>query len=109
MKQINRIKANKDFALTIKKGKCFKSASYVIHICNNELNHTRVGISVSKKIGNAVTRNKIKRQVRSMVDVLIDCKVSSKDMVIVVRKEYLSNAFETNKTLLNELVKNRLD
>ena len=42
-----------------------------------------------KKIGKAVIRNKIKRQVRSMCDKLIDFQSNSFDIVIVIRKNYL--------------------
>ena len=47
MKIVNRIKANDDFATTIKKGKAQRDQSYVIHYCTNSLNYTRIGISVS--------------------------------------------------------------
>ena len=99
MKKINRIKANKDFALAIKKGKTFKNNSYIIHISDNELKTIRIGISVSKKLGIAVTRNKIKRQVRAMCQD-IDFDSSSKDIVIIVRNDFLDKTYQENKELL---------
>ena len=103
MKIINRIKANDDFATTIKKGKAQRDQSYVIHYCTNSLNYTRVGISVSSKLGNAVVRNHIKRQIRSMCDELIDYN-QSLDIVIVAKQGFLTNSYDDNKTSLNKLL-----
>ena len=104
MKVINRIKANDDFATTIKKGRAQRDQSYVIHYCTNSLNYTRVGISVSSKLGNAVVRNHIKRQIRSMCDELIDYN-QSLDIVIVAKQGFLTNSYDDNKTSLTKLLK----
>ena len=104
MKIINRIKASDDFALTIKKGKAQRDQSYVIHYRINELNYARVGISVSSKIGNAVARNHIKRQIRSMCDELIDYEKHNIDIVIVVKQGFLSHSFDDNKKSLKKLL-----
>ena len=104
MKIINRIKASDDFALTIKKGKAQRDQSYVIHCRNNELNYTRVGISVSSKIGNAVMRNHIKRQVRSMCDEIINYDNQTLDIVIVIKQGFLNRSFDDNKTSLINLL-----
>lgn len=104
MKVVNRIKANKQFALTIRNGRARSNHSYVLHIAPNNLPYMRVGISVSSKIGNAVVRNRIKRQVRAMSDGLFDYNKMSIDLVIVIRKNFLENDYQTNKSLLSELV-----
>lgn len=105
MKVINRIKKSDDFALTIKKGHSLNSDIYTIHYINNELNHIRIGLSVSAKLGNAVTRNLIKRQCRAMCqDLSFD--QYAKDIVIVVRKPYLNQDYKKNKeSLFNLLIK----
>lgn len=100
MKVINRIKANEDFALAIKTGRSIRADSFVLHFRKNELTHTRVGVSVSKKLGNAVTRNHIKRQIRSMCDALIDYSNSSLDIVIVARRPYLDRTYQENSDIL---------
>ena len=104
MKIINRIKASDDFALTIKKGKAQRDQSYVIHYRPNEFKYVRVGISVSSKLGNAVARNHIKRQVRSMCDELIDYNNQTLDIVIVVKQGFLSRSFDDNKMSLKKLL-----
>ncbi len=104
MKVVNRLKANADFALTIKNGRYLRTNSYNIHVKKTELGYVRVGISVSKKIGNAVVRNRIKRQIRAMCDHIIDFNNSSHDVVIIVRSNFLEKSFNENKNELCETI-----
>ena len=103
MKVINRIKASDDFAQAIKKGRAQRNQSYVIHYRPNEFNYVRVGISVSSKLGNAVVRNLVKRQIRSMCDSLIDYNSQSLDIVIIAKANFLNRSFDDNKQSLKEL------
>lgn len=60
-----RIKKNSDFQFIYKKGKSVANKQFVVYTkVNKELEHFRLGISVSKKLGNAVVRNRIKRAIR---------------------------------------------
>ena len=104
MKVVNRIKANEEFVLTVKKGRTLKSPTYVIHYLSTDLQVCRIGLSVSKKMGNAVVRNRIKRQMRAMCDALIDYDGHSSDVVIIVKDEFLQNNFEHNKNTLNRML-----
>ena len=105
MKIINRIKASDDFALTIKKGKAQRNQSFVIHYRTNELNYVRVGISVSSKLGNAVIRNLIKIQIRSMCDEIINFDIHAFDIVIIAKHDFLDRSYDDNRTSLKELLK----
>lgn len=104
MKKDYRIKNNIRFGEVVHQGKCKKNNSYTIHFLKNDIKNIRVGISVSKKIGKAVVRNKIKRQVRSMCDKLIDFQSNSFDIVIVIKKNYLDKTFNDNCLILSELL-----
>lgn len=104
MKVINRIKRNEEFVNAVRKGRTLKETPYIVHYLPNELSVCRVGLSVSKRIGNAVTRNRIKRQTRAMCDSLIDYSSHTVDVVIVVKEEFLHSSFENNKIILNNLL-----
>ena len=104
MKVINRIKDKREFVSVVKKGKTLKETPYVIHYLKNELSVCRVGLSVSKRNGNAVMRNRMKRQTRAMCDSLIDYSSHAFDIVIVVKAEFLNSDFESNKKSLNNLL-----
>ncbi len=104
MKVINRIKDNKQFAITVKQGQVLKHSPFIIHYLKNEMNVCRIGLSVGKKIGNAVTRNRVKRQTRAMCDSLVDYTSHTFDLVIVVKPDFLKGSFDDNKNVLNELL-----
>ena len=104
MKVVNRIKSSDEFVTTVKKGKTLKNSSYVVHYLKNDLNACRIGLSISKKVGNAVVRVRSKRQVRAMCDSLIDYANHTFDIVIIVRRDFLDKSFDDNKKALNQIV-----
>jgi ribonuclease P protein component, eubacterial len=67
MKKKNVVKSNQDFNRIIQNNKPYKYKDYVIYIEKIDSNEYHFGVSVSKKIGNAVVRNKLKRQIRSII------------------------------------------
>ncbi len=103
MKKEKRVCKNYEFTSIIQHHTFVKSSSFVCYFEPRKQEHARVGISVGKKMGNAVVRNKIKRQVRSMVDVCFDFDEDF-DTILIVRPRYHQQSFEEN---LNELKKNR--
>ncbi len=68
MKKINILQKSSDFERIIKNNKSYKYKDYIIYIEKNDSNIYHFGISVGKKIGNAVTRNKVKRQIKNIID-----------------------------------------
>ncbi len=86
MKKINVVKKNSDFTKIIKSNHIVKNKYFVIYYLNNELKKSRFGISVSKKIGNAVTRNYYKRIIRGICDKNLDFHDEC-DYIIIMRKD----------------------
>lgn len=103
MKKINRLLKNYDFKKVLDKKNSIANKEFVIYINKNNLNHIRVGISVSSKIGNSVIRHKIKRQINEMLRELIDLNKNN-DIVIIVRNKYIENDFNYNKESLYKLI-----
>jgi len=99
MKKINRLLKNQDFQKVIKERKIYSNKSFVVYFSKNSLNYLRIGVSVSKKLGIAVVRNKTKRQVRMMCQDLFDIS-SGFDLVVIPRSEYLNNDYQFNFTNL---------
>ena len=99
MKKKNIVKENRDFAKIINSSKKFWNDAYSIYYDKNNYGDYRFGISVSKKIGNAVTRNKIKRQLRMIIDKYKNIYSKDKDYIIIVRRNYINLSFQeaTNK------------
>ena len=108
MNKHNTVKKSKDFSSIIKEGHYFKNKSYVIYIKDNNLDKYRFGISVSKKLGNAVYRNKYKRQLRFIIDKYKKCYQNSVDYIIIIRNGYINLNFEDKEKdyvyLINKIV-----
>jgi ribonuclease P protein component len=67
MKKINILKNSRDFDRIIKKYKPYKYKDYIIYLERETNDVYKFGLSVGKKIGNAVNRNKVKRQLKSII------------------------------------------
>lgn len=101
MKQEIRIKNKKEFDNIIKKGKSIKNKYFILYYVEKKEEESRYGIAVGKKIGNAVTRNKIKRQMREIIKLSKKEFQKDKDYIIIIRKESLKlNFLEMQKNLI---------
>ena len=105
MKKSLRIRKNEEFTRIIGERHSISSANFVLYFSDRQKDNVRVGISVSKRLGNAVERNKIKRQVREMARSIIDFDNLQKDFIIIVRNPYLKNNFQDNENDLEKLIK----
>ena len=104
MRKSFRVKKEKDFDAIFKKGASVANRKFVIYRLENNEKHFRVGLSVSKKLGNAVTRNQIKRRIRHVLIQNSHQIVENVDFVVIARKgvEVLEYA-EIEKNLLHVL------
>ena len=104
MKKSFRVKREKDFKAIFKDGTSFANRKFVVYQLENQQNHFRVGLSVSKKLGNAVTRNQIKRRIRHILQSVKGSLGEHVDFVVIARKgvETLEYA-EMEKNLLHVL------
>ena len=105
MKKIYRIKKNEEFSRIIGEKHSCSSANFVVYSSDKKKENVRVGLSVSKKLGTAVDRNRIKRQVRQMAKTLVDFENGRKDLIIIVRIPYLKNSYRDNLFDLEKLIK----
>ncbi|MGT2935250.1 ribonuclease P protein component [Streptococcus castoreus] len=85
MKKPYRVKRKKDFQAIFKAGGNTANRTFVIYRLERVQSHFRVGISVGKKLGNAVTRNAVKRKIRHVLMALGD-QLKSEDFVVIARK-----------------------
>ncbi|QVK09324.1 ribonuclease P protein component [Mycoplasma mycoides] len=106
MKNKRVIKKNFEFQEIINYKKTVKNFCFVIYYKDNDQSYLKYGISVGKKIGNAVIRNKVKRQIRMILRQNINEIGSiSKDVIILVRKSVLELKYTTLSKSLIKLIK----
>ena len=85
MKRHSRLLRSADFDRTLRAGRRAASDYLAVFVSDNELGRPRVGLAVSRKLGNAVVRNRIKRRLRELVRPLVTGATGGRDVVIVAR------------------------
>lgn len=106
MKKEFRIKKNKEFQEVFKKGQSFANRQFVVYkLSKQNQDHFRIGLSISKKIGNAVTRNRIKRYIRQAFLELEYQLNPAMDYVIIARKPVSDMSYEEVWNSLNHVFK----
>lgn len=106
MKKLYIVKSTREFERIIKNGKLNKNKNYVIYSMENNLPYERYGISVGKKIGNAVYRNKYKRKVRQIIDNCKKSYVKNRDYIIILRESAKNCTYQELNLSFSSLINN---
>ena len=106
MRKLYIVKTNQQFEDIIKTGKCYKNKYFIVYNKDNNLKYDRFGVSVTKKLGNAVFRNKYKRIIRSILDNYKKLYINSKDYIIILRKDAIEQSYELLEKELFSLLNN---
>ena len=105
MKKENIVKEKKDFDLAFKIRNQIATKYTYIYNKDNDLKKYRFGICASKKLGNAVTRNKIKRRLKDIID-KSKLQFEFKDYIIVLKKSVIDAKYsELKEDIINALSK----
>ncbi|SKA97443.1 ribonuclease P protein component [Caloramator quimbayensis] len=102
MKKEERVRKNSHFRYIYRKGKSLSNDVLVLYLFRNGKNINRVGISVSKKIGNSVVRNRVKRLIRECFRKNRNMTKTGYDLIFVARKK----SSQANYYLIEEAMKN---
>lgn len=95
MRRFPSIKKNRDFQAVYKSGKSYANKLLVLYVDKTGDKETRIGISVSKKVGNSVVRHRITRQLREIFRLHREQTDSGLDMVVVVRGAAKDSDYKT--------------
>ena len=104
MKKQFRVLKNQEFQDIIQARTYVFGHPFSVHYRAKREPQSRVGIGVGKKLGNAVTRNKIKRQVRMMVQEIWTFNEDF-DCIIMINRKYQVNEFQKNLEALKTVYK----
>lgn len=103
IKKKYRIKKNDEFQKVFQNGRSTANRQFVIYVLDKpEQPYFRVGLSVSKKLGKAVVRNRIKRYIRQVFLETGEQIVPGKDYVIIARRPVSDMGYaEVKKSLIH--------
>lgn len=100
-----RLKKKYQFNYVYRVGKTVGGKLMVIYFCPSKNANIKVGISVSKKIGHAVVRNRKKRQIREAIFPLLNCLKPNFNIIVVAKTSIVDAQFKEIKSELNYLLK----
>lgn len=106
---LEKIKKNNEFRLVYRKGKSFSNNLLVLYVFNNRKNRyengepfSRVGVSVSKKVGNSVVRSRVKRLIVESYRLNCSDIARGNDLVFIARVSIDGKPYkDVEKAMLN--------
>lgn len=99
------IKKNRDFRRLYRSGKSSANAYLAVYLRRNKLDSNRLGITTGVKLGNAVTRNRVRRLIREAYRLCEDRLIKGYDIVIVARTRAAGASFKDIDESLRALMK----
>jgi len=103
LKKAYRVKSEKEFQKVFHDGQSIANRQLVLYVYPKpEQVHFRVGLSVGKKMGNAVKRNQIKRYLRQALHELEPAINPDIDILLIARKDICDkDFFEVKKSMIH--------
>ncbi len=105
MKRYEMVKKHEDFNDIINTGHKISGKYLIIFSQPKEFVKPNFGIAVGKKLGNAVRRNKFKRQMRNIVDKNRFLFPNNRNYIIMIKKEALNATFNELETELTKILR----
>lgn len=93
-----RIRKKKDFSNLYKKGSSSRGTYFNLIYLPNSLTYSRMAVVASKKIGNAVQRNRVRRRVKELFRRNKDLLTTPVDMIVVTKKGVQDATWEDMRT-----------
>ena len=105
LKKVNRLKKNYQFNYVYKNGTHFSQRALVLYLTTSKTKAIKVGFAVTKKIGKAVVRNKIRRQLREVVRKYLPNLKQNYNIILVARENVTNFTFRELENQFVDLIK----
>ena len=102
LKRINRLKKRYQFNYVYKSGEHFSGEHMVLYVASSKTKNIKVGLAVTKKVGHAVVRNKVRRRLREIIKTQVPNLKQNNNIIVVARDNITEASFEK---LSNEFLK----
>jgi ribonuclease P protein component len=104
VKRFYRLTRSQDYQRVRRSGKSYAHPLVVLIYTPNELSNSRIGVSASHSVGNAVNRNKAKRRIKAVMDLLLPRINSGFDIVLLARRPILEADFQLLQAAITQLL-----
>jgi ribonuclease P protein component len=105
MKQTESLKSKTDYKDIYNTGKSYANKYLIMYVKKNGFSSNRLGISVSKKVGNSVVRHRITRLIRESYRLSENDLLNGIDIVVVARVSAKGKSYSEIDSAFKHLVK----
>ena len=102
-KKSDRLLRHSEFVKLSNAGRSIQNSFFIVAYYSNGRNHSRIGITASRRVGNAVTRNRLKRIIREFFRVNRDCIIGCMDINIIAKKNAANLSYQQASQSLKAL------
>lgn len=102
--RLGKLRSSIEFERVYKNGKKYWNRNFVLYVLQNGDDRLKFGLTVSKKVGKSVQRNRVKRLIRESIRLSQDALERNYDLVIVAQNSAANlNFYHTQQSLLQLL------
>lgn len=105
MEKNKRLRSNRDFRIIYRHGKGYFNKNFTFVVKKNKKQGSRVGFSITKKYGNAVERNKLKRRLKEIFRHNFDLIENGYDIVVIPRQNTKKLSYQELEKSVKHLLK----
>ena len=100
-KDFETLRSNQEFKKVYNNKKSFANKNLIMYISENGTDTKRLGVSVSKKVGNSIVRHRLARLIREAFRLSTDCIPDGYDYVVVARASLKDKGFFETKDYIS--------
>lgn len=105
MEKKYRLRKNIEFKRVYNGGKNFWNRNLILYIKKNKLEESRLGITITKKIGNAVVRNKIRRRIKELYRLNMHRFKNGYDLIFIPKKNVVDLSYKELESAFLHILK----
>mgnify|MGYP001130864954 CR=1 FL=1 len=105
MEKKYRLRKNEEFKRVYKRGKNYWNRNLVLYVMRNQLNNSRIGFTVTKKIGNSVVRNRVRRRMKEIYRKNFDNIKEEYDIIFIPKKNVVDISYKELESAMFHILK----
>ncbi len=105
MDKMYRLRSNMEFRKVYSGGKTYWNRNLVLYVRKNNLSHNRVGYSITKKVGNSVVRNKIRRRMKEIYRLNLSELKGDYDLIFIPKKNVVDISYKELESAMFHIMK----
>ena len=105
LNRLNRLKKRYQFNYVYKSGEFYSQEHICLHAVSSKTKNIKVGFAVTKKVGHAVVRNRVRRQLREILQKQIPSLKQNYNIIVVAKENITQTNFQTLSNEMEKLLK----